>query len=149
MDHDQIPTRSGALEQLKAKVRDRVLVSYFSSASELARRLAADLSLRPEYSRLPVTLQDYLMLLKVHLPELRKKYEIGNISVFGSYARGDAKPNSDLDLLVEFYRAPTLFQFVRLERYLSDLLGVKVDLVMRTALKPEIEKNILSEVVQV
>lgn len=52
-------------------------------------------------------------------------------------------------MLVEFERAPTLFQFVRLERHLATILGVKVDLVMKTALKPEIGERILAEVVTV
>lgn len=71
------------------------------------------------------------------------------MGVFGSYARGDNKLKSDVDLLVEFQRAPTMFEFIRLERHLADLLGVKVDLVMKTSLKPEIGQRILGEVVPV
>ena len=71
------------------------------------------------------------------------------MGVFGSYARGENKLKSDVDLLVEFQRAPTMFEFIRLERHLADLLGVKVDLVMKTSLKPEIGQRILGEVVPV
>jgi len=63
--------------------------------------------------------------------------------------RGEAKEESDLDILVEFEPDAeiSLLEFVELENYLSDLLGVKVDLVEKSALKPRIGKRILSEVV--
>ena len=96
-----------------------------------------------------ITLEDVLGLLRSQLSELRESYGVSTLSVFGSYVRGENRPRSDLDLLVEFNRAPTLFQFVRLERHLTAVLGVKVDLVMKTALKPEIGRCILAEVVPV
>jgi predicted nucleotidyltransferase len=55
-------------------------------------------------------------------------------------------PRSDLDVLVEYERTPTLLEFVALERELGELLDVKVDLVMKSALKPEIGRRILDEV---
>ena len=96
-----------------------------------------------------ITLEQILDTLKRHLPDFEEAYSVKRLGVFGSYARGESLPKSDLDLLVEFDRAPTMFEFVRLERSLATLLGVKVDLVMKTALKPEIGKRILSEVVPV
>jgi predicted nucleotidyltransferase len=63
--------------------------------------------------------------------------------------RSEQKKGSDLDILVEFDEAPSFIQFLQLEHYLSDLLGVSVDLVMKDALKPAIGKRILSEVVPV
>ena len=87
--------------------------------------------------------------LKVVLPDLKNRYGVESLGVFGSYARGESKRSSDLDLLVEFSQAPTMFEFVRLERHLAAILGVKVDLVMKTALKPEIGKRIMAEVVKV
>jgi predicted nucleotidyltransferase len=85
---------------------------------------------------------------KLHemLPELKEKYHVSYLGVFGSYVRGEQKPESDLDILVEFSRTPTIFKFVNLENYLSEALGVKVDLVMKDALKPNIGKHILNEV---
>jgi predicted nucleotidyltransferase len=85
---------------------------------------------------------------KLHemLPELKKEYNVSYIGLFGSYVRGENTPESDLDVLVEFSRTPTIFRFVHLENYLSDSLGVKVDLVMKNALKPNIGKYILKEV---
>ena len=83
------------------------------------------------------------------MPDLKENFDVESLGVFGSHARRQTKRGSDLDLLVEFHRAPTMFEFVRLERHLGKTVGVKVDLVMKTALKPEIGKRILSEVVTV
>ncbi|WP_331710686.1 nucleotidyltransferase family protein [Thermodesulfatator autotrophicus] len=69
--------------------------------------------------------------------------------MFGSYLRGEAKEESDADILVEFNPDTkiSLIGFVEMENYLSDLPGVKVDLVEKSALKPRIGKQILSEVI--
>lgn len=85
--------------------------------------------------------------LRAHLPELRERYGVRTLALFGSYAKGEARVGSDLDLLVEFERVPRLFSFVALEQCLSDLLGVKVDLVMKDALKPAIGRRIVKELV--
>ena len=63
--------------------------------------------------------------------------------------RDEATPESDLDILVDFSTPPTLFQFVRLKNELGDLLGIPVDLVMKSALKPKIGAHVLPEVVPV
>jgi hypothetical protein len=78
---------------------------------------------------------------------LKKRYGIKEIGVFGSYVRGEE--GSDLDILVEFEEDTriSLLDFVGIEIYLSDLLGVKVDLVEKSALKPRIGRHILAEVV--
>lgn len=88
-------------------------------------------------------------ILRAHLPALTAQYRIKSLGLFGSYVRREQKPTSDLDILVEFDEAPSLFEFIRLEHRLSDLLGVKVDLVMKDSLKPAIGKRILQEVVPV
>ena len=88
----------------------------------------------------------YIRKLNEMLPELKEKYHVSYLGVFGSYIRGEQKPGSDLDVLVEFSRTPTIFKFVNLENYLSDALGIKVDLVMKDALKPNIGNHILNEV---
>ena len=82
-------------------------------------------------------------------PALRKRFKVETIGIFGSYVRGDQKGKSDLDVLVEFSEAPSLFEFVELEEFLSKNLGLKVDLVMKDALKPRIKDNILKEAVYV
>lgn len=80
---------------------------------------------------------------------LKQKFLVKKIGVFGSYVRGEQNKKSDLDILVEFIEEPSLFGFIRLERYLTNLLGHKVDLVMKDSLKPAIGKHILEEVVYV
>lgn len=95
------------------------------------------------------TFAEVLSSLRSMMPDLCEGFGVKSLGVFGSYARGQTKRGSDLDLLVEFHYAPTMFEFVRLERHLGKVLGVKVDLVMKTALKPEIGERILAEVVPV
>jgi uncharacterized protein len=91
-------------------------------------------------------LDQVLTTLRSHLPELRRRYGIRSLAVFGSYVRGEQKRGSDLDLLVEFDdRGLSLFDFVKIENYLSEILGVKVDLVERSTLKPAIGRHILEE----
>jgi hypothetical protein len=105
---------------------------------------------RVEPQRQRPTLDDVLRTLRVHLPKLREHYGVRTLGVFGSYVRGEQRPRSDLDLLVEFDARPlTLIQVIALEQHLSDLLGVKVDLVEKKTLKPAIGRHILQEVVPV
>ena len=88
---------------------------------------------------------ELLEQLKELLPKLQDQYHVQSLEVFGSYVRGNEKKDSDLDLLVVFDKIPTLFKFVELENFLSDHLGLKVDLVMKDSLKPTIGKRILEE----
>lgn len=85
------------------------------------------------------------------MPELHERYSVRNLWVFGSFVRGEAKRRSDLDLLVEFEERNllSLIGFIGLERQLSELLGVKVDLVEKSVLKPAIGRRILEEIVPV
>ena len=91
------------------------------------------------------TLNIFLRKIKEIYPQIERKYHINSLEVFGSFLRGEEKEGSDLDLLVTFSSPPSLFGFVRLENYLSDTLGVKVDLVMKDSLKPNIGERILAE----
>lgn len=77
---------------------------------------------------------------------LKEKYKIKEIGIFGSYVRGEQSKTSDLDILVDYEEIPSLFELVELQDYLSDILQVKVDLVMKSGLKPRIGKHILEEV---
>ncbi|MBF0567160.1 MAG: nucleotidyltransferase family protein [Nitrospirae bacterium] len=80
---------------------------------------------------------------------LETRFKVKTIGVFGSYVRGEQKKRSDVDILVEFSDSVGLIEFIELENYLKKLLGVKVDLVTKDALKPYIGKYILEEVVYV
>jgi predicted nucleotidyltransferase len=88
-------------------------------------------------------------LLHEQLPALANRYGVASLALFGSYVRHENRPDSDLDILVSFANTPSLLRFIELENYLSDLLGVKVDLVMPDTLKPQIGKKILQEVVPI
>ena len=93
------------------------------------------------------SLDEIKEILKKHERELREKYGIKEIGIFGSYLREEAREESDLDILVEFEKPIGFFKFLELEEYLSNLTGIKVDLVSKKALKPHIGKYILKEVV--
>jgi uncharacterized protein len=73
------------------------------------------------------------------------KYPIKRASLFGSYARQEARIDSDIDILVEFSSTISLIQFVTIQLELEDTLGKKVDLVEFSALKPQLKANILKE----
>jgi predicted nucleotidyltransferase len=88
-------------------------------------------------------------ILRQVMPRLRDSYSVTSLEIFGSHVRGEATADSDLDILVEFGTTPTLFSFVRLENELSQLLGVKVDLVMKDSLKPALGAHILAEAIPV
>jgi predicted nucleotidyltransferase len=93
------------------------------------------------------TLNEIKEIVAQHKEELKQDYFIGEIGVFGSYSRGQQRKSSDIDILVEFEKPVGLFKFLKLETYLSNLLGTKVDLVTKPALKPRIGERILQEVV--
>jgi predicted nucleotidyltransferase len=107
--------------------------------------LKPNINLKDNKKCLPFQPKKAFQILQVHLPELRERYGVRGLWLFGSYLRGTQRKGSDLDVLVEFDRVPSLFEFIRLERYLSELLKVKVDLVMKSALKPVIGRHILEE----
>lgn len=90
-----------------------------------------------------------IMKLRENKPVLEEKYSVKNLEVFGSYVLGEQKKGSDLDVLVDFYKTIDLFKYIELENYLSETLGVKVDLVMKDALKPRIKDRILNEAIPV
>jgi predicted nucleotidyltransferase len=95
------------------------------------------------------TLEEVLQRLRGDMPALRHAYAVRSLGVFGTVARGEQQPRNDVDILVDFAHPPTFFQFIELEDRLTDLLGTRADLVMRTVLKPRIGDRILAEVVDV
>lgn len=84
-------------------------------------------------------------IIERHKQEIAEKYHVSEIGVFGSYTRGEQEADSDVDILVSFDKPIGFIKFMRLEFYLSDLLGKKVDLVTRDSLKPHIGSVILKE----
>jgi len=94
-------------------------------------------------------LKEIEKILKENKSLLSERFKIKEIGIFGSRIRGEERKKSDVDILVEFYEIISLLDFVALERGLSELIGEKVDLVMKSALKPRIGKNILREVMYI
>ncbi len=87
--------------------------------------------------------------LRQLLPDLRERYGVVQMWLFGSYVRQEQTDASDLDILVAFDEAPTLFQFVYLKDELSEALAMPVDLVMESGLKPHIRQRITPELIAV
>lgn len=93
--------------------------------------------------------EEFQQELAAMKPELRREYHVREIGLFGSYVRNEQTDESDLDILVEFEEPVSLLDLVRLERDLSDRLGVAVDLVTKGSLKPGIEERVTESVVYV
>ena len=89
-----------------------------------------------------------LSLLRQHEKDIKNRFGVARIGIFGSYVRGEEKPESDVDVLVEFREGEKTFDhYMDLKFYLEDLFGRKVDLVMKEAIKRRLREPILSEVV--
>ena len=79
-----------------------------------------------------------------------KEFDPIKVGIFGSFARGDNKKGSDIDILVEFKESPSLLTLIKLENDLSEILGVKVDLVTTGALKNKrIKKSIKKDLINI
>lgn len=95
------------------------------------------------------SLEKILEILRQQIPMLTERYSVETLEIFGSYVRSEQKKDSDLDVLVTFKEDPSLLTYIAIENYLSDLLGIKVDLVMKDSLKPKIGQQILREAIPV
>lgn len=95
------------------------------------------------------TLNEVKDAIQEKISYIRENYDVGRIGIFGSVARQDDSLESDVDLLVEFDHPIGFIKFIRLEDYLGTVLGRKVDLVTRNALKSGIKEDILKDVVYV
>jgi predicted nucleotidyltransferase len=92
---------------------------------------------------------DQSEIKKIILSHL-KDYNVLKVGIFGSFARGDNKKGSDLDILVEFKESPSLLTLIKLENDLSEILGIKVDLVTTGALKNKrIKKSIKKDLINI
>lgn len=93
------------------------------------------------------TLEDIKQWLVQNKSVLQERYQVRELGSFGSYVRKEQTETSDVDVLVEFSQTPSLLKFINLENYLTDNLGVQVDLVHKGGLKPRIGERVLAEVV--
>lgn len=88
------------------------------------------------YFAVVYTLNSILHVLRQHKPELQRKYPIGKLGVFGSYARGEATEKSDIDIAVEI-TGPMGLDFVTMADEIEELFGIKTDVVPLRAIKPQ------------
>jgi predicted nucleotidyltransferase len=95
------------------------------------------------------SLEEIREILRKHREELRLKYKIKEIAIFGSYVRGEERRRSDIDMLAEFEEPISLLELVGAENHLSDILKIKVDLVPKEDVRPELKDRILKEVVYI
>lgn len=96
-----------------------------------------------------MNLNSLLKILHEHRQEIRRNFGVKSLRIFGSTVRGENKPESDIDILVEFNGPATFDEYVDLKIFLEDLLGKKIDLVTEKALKPRLRPNIEKEAIYV
>jgi len=92
------------------------------------------------------TLKEIEKILKENKAILAERFKVKEIGIFGSYVRGEQKEKSDVDILVSFYEPISLLKLVSLENFLTDLTGVKVDIVPKEDIRPELKERILGKV---
>lgn len=92
---------------------------------------------------------EVISFLSSHRQELEESFGVKSLALFGSVARDEAGPESDVDILVEFRKTPGLTEYMRLKFWLEDCLGRSVDLVMKGALKPWAEPVVEAEAIRV
>jgi len=88
-----------------------------------------------------------IAIIQHHADELRE-LGVATLEIFGSVARGQARDDSDVDLLVTFSRPVGLLRFVEVKQRLEEILGRRVDLVLRRSLKPALREAVLAEAVR-
>ena len=90
------------------------------------------------------TLEEIKKIINSHRTELEERFKVKSIGIFGSYVRGEATPESDIDILVEFKETVGLL-FIHLANFLEEILENKVDLLTYEAIKPNRKRYILEE----
>ena len=90
-----------------------------------------------------------LKILKEHRQEIQKNFGVKSLRIFGSTVRGENKPESDIDILVEFNGPATFDDYMGLKIFLEDILGKQIDLVTEKALKPRLRPYIEKEAIYV
>ena len=95
------------------------------------------------------TLEEIKVIIAKHEDEIKGKYGLKEIGIFGSYVKGKQEETSDVDILVEFEKPVSLLQIVSLENYLSDIVGIKVDVVPKKNIRAELKESILKKAVPV
>jgi predicted nucleotidyltransferase len=99
--------------------------------------------------RLAMTREEALRILQAALTSLKVRFGVIDLAIFGSVARNEAGPGSDIDILVTFGDGVDFFTFMELQFELEKLLGIKIDLVTPKALKPETRSAITRDMIHV
>lgn len=95
-----------------------------------------------------LTLQNILQILRQHKPELQRKYPLGRLGVFGSYARGEATEKSDIDIAIEI-NGPMGLSFIAMADEIEALFGIKTDVVPKRSIKPQYLANVEKDIIYV
>lgn len=90
-----------------------------------------------------------IKLFETHKDEIKKKFSVESLAIFGSVLKGTQNPGSDIDILVKYKKTPGLFGFIDLKRYLEAIVGRPVDLVTENALKKQLRSEIVKGAVRV
>lgn len=93
------------------------------------------------------TLDEIQKILKPNMATFREDYQVTSLGIFGSYARGEQSEDSDVDILIDYEKAPTLSKLVDLRIVLGELTGVQIDLVTKNGLRPRIREQVLADVI--
>lgn len=96
-----------------------------------------------------MTSREVLELLSRQLPEIRRRFDVRELAIFGSVARDEARPGSDLDILVTFASRASFDNYMGLKLYLEQLLGMSVDLATDRGLREEIRPVVERELIHV
>ncbi len=96
-----------------------------------------------------MNLNSLLKILNEHKQEIQRNFGVKSLRIFGSTVRGENKPESDIDILVEFKGPATFDEYMDLKIFLEDLLGKQIDLVTEKALKPRLRPYIEKEAIYV
>ena len=95
------------------------------------------------------TLNEIQELLHQYKPMIQEKYKVRELGIFGSYVRGEQNEESDVDVLIDYEEAPSLLQLIDLENFLTEHLGIKVEVVTKNGLKPKRRERILAQVIYI
>jgi len=136
------------LKQRKARQEglQRLMSLFWSIFQGKNEKIKKQLNLQYQKVAEMMKLMEMKRALKSNKELLRQQYGVKEIGIFGSFARGEQKKKSDVDVLVEFEDMPDLIKFIELERKLQRLLGKKVDLVRKGAIREELKDSILRDV---
>jgi len=95
------------------------------------------------------SLEEIIRAIKKRKKVLEERYNVKEIGIFGSYVRGEQTEKSDVDILVDFYELPDVFDLLKLERSLRGTLKCRVDVVRKQAIRKELRDKILSEAIRI